>query len=394
MPQHKIKNLIYKVSSNNCKKCYFGIANCDTDDQDKINKILADISLKHKTALYYYRRSNSKKCSDLSVLVFKHSACKLSCVELVRGNKGDKRFQYYIDNFDCVNKPCYIIYKISSPNSEKCFIGSLQCYVDNDSMLDILLQEKINDHINAFQTYKTSKKLIDLATWVIEKGNYTVDILDVIKDGSHTAKLSHYIINNNCFNNFKGVVYKITSPHTKKCYIGSVSCEPYDSSYQDKLNTRFIQHKSCYNHFSKNPSVKYPCTSIELFQFGDCTLHILEFVYDFTLLQREQFYIDRNNSVNTKSNFPRHYLYYKITSDYSDKFFIGLTWKSIAEIRKSIINNSFDHSLINTPDFKQIIQDPEFIIIGLFDTVNDVVDDQLIRSVIDHPDCITSIIIK
>lgn len=82
-----------------------------------------------------------------------------------------------------------------------------------------------------------------------------------------------------------GRIYKITTPHTNKCYIGST---------RRTITQRFNGHKEKNNI----------CSSKELIELGDSIIELLEEVQDINNLQLrilEQKYIDTNNCINIKN---------------------------------------------------------------------------------------------
>ena len=87
----------------------------------------------------------------------------------------------------------------------------------------------------------------------------------------------------------KGQVYKITSEHTEKCYIGST---------KQKLNKRFCDHRC-----------KTNCMSRILFELGECKIEALEVLYNITkqeLKIKEQYYLDllKDKAVNKNKADP------------------------------------------------------------------------------------------
>ena len=81
----------------------------------------------------------------------------------------------------------------------------------------------------------------------------------------------------------KGQVYKISSEHSDKCYIGSTERD---------LNTRFTSHKC-----------DQRCMSKILFELGECKIEALEVLYNITkqeLKIKEQYYLDllKDKAVN------------------------------------------------------------------------------------------------
>jgi hypothetical protein len=86
-------------------------------------------------------------------------------------------------------------------------------------------------------------------------------------------------------------VYKITSPHTDKVYIGST---------KQLLYYRFRQHSSDNNHTS----------SKKIFEYGDAYIECLEEVNKNLLIQREQFYIELygDKCINIRKAISEKYL--------------------------------------------------------------------------------------
>ena len=84
----------------------------------------------------------------------------------------------------------------------------------------------------------------------------------------------------------KGQVYKISSEHSDKCYIGSTERD---------LNTRFTSHKC-----------DQRCMSKILFELGECKIEALEVLYNITkqeLKIKEQYYLDllKDKAVNKQN---------------------------------------------------------------------------------------------
>ena len=84
----------------------------------------------------------------------------------------------------------------------------------------------------------------------------------------------------------KGQVYKISSEHSEKCYIGSTKSE---------LNRRFGNHKC-----------NKKCMSKILFELGECKIEALEVLYNITkqeLKIKEQYYLDllKDKAVNKQN---------------------------------------------------------------------------------------------
>ena len=117
-----------------------------------------------------------------------------------------------------------------------------------------------------------------------------------------------------------GKIYKITSPSTDKIYIGSTT---------QQLNSRFSDHKSCYNTGLNKSSAK-------IIQYNDCIIELIE-EYPCEskreLEHREQFYMDlyseiivnQNNTIGNKK------------AD-SDKFKNSQKYKDWYETNKETLN--------------------------------------------------------
>jgi hypothetical protein len=95
----------------------------------------------------------------------------------------------------------------------------------------------------------------------------------------------------------EGKIYKITSDHTDKIYIGSTT---------NNLNTRMIVHKSHYNKWKDNKTRQY-CSSYKLYNLGDIKYELLE-LYNCNnkkeLLEREAYYIKQNYILVVNKNKP------------------------------------------------------------------------------------------
>tara|TARA_R110002073_G_scaffold192765_1_gene351709 strand:- start:55 stop:495 length:441 start_codon:yes stop_codon:yes gene_type:complete len=90
----------------------------------------------------------------------------------------------------------------------------------------------------------------------------------------------------------EGKIYKLTSPHTDKIYIGSTT--------QKYLCSRMSNHKIKYDKGIRQYS------SYEIFEYGDVSIHLIETCKckNRTELRiREQYHIDRNNCVNIKKTY-------------------------------------------------------------------------------------------
>jgi len=92
-------------------------------------------------------------------------------------------------------------------------------------------------------------------------------------------------------------IYKITSEHTYKIYIGSTT---------KNLNDRITGHKSNYNKWKDNKTRPY-CSSYKLYNLGDIKYELLE-LYKCNnkkeLLQREAYYIKQNYNLVVNKNKP------------------------------------------------------------------------------------------
>ena len=89
----------------------------------------------------------------------------------------------------------------------------------------------------------------------------------------------------------EGKIYKITSPHTDKIYIGSTICS---------LHQRLYIHR--YNHKHKVDKT----TSSKILEYGDASIQLIE-TYKCKnkreLRIREQYHIDNNDCVNIKNAY-------------------------------------------------------------------------------------------
>ena len=79
-------------------------------------------------------------------------------------------------------------------------------------------------------------------------------------------------------------IYKITSPHSKKCYVGKTI---------QRLSTRFNQHRSDYNRWLDMKG--HWCSSIGLLLLGDCSIELIEQTED---NQRERYWINQLDCIN------------------------------------------------------------------------------------------------
>lgn len=86
-----------------------------------------------------------------------------------------------------------------------------------------------------------------------------------------------------------GYIYKLTSEHCDKCYIGSTK----------NIKKRFSIHKSTYKYWKKN-GTGY-CTSFILFELGEVKMELVEtFEYEdrYERDLKERFHIEANECVN------------------------------------------------------------------------------------------------
>jgi len=92
-------------------------------------------------------------------------------------------------------------------------------------------------------------------------------------------------------------IYKITSEHTDKIYIGSTT---------RNLNDRITNHKCYYNKWKDNNTRQY-CSSYKLYKLGDIKYELLE-LYKCNnkkeLLEREAYYIKQNYILVVNKNKP------------------------------------------------------------------------------------------
>jgi hypothetical protein len=95
----------------------------------------------------------------------------------------------------------------------------------------------------------------------------------------------------------EGKIYKITSDHTNRIYIGSTT---------KNLNDRITTHKSYYNKWKDNKTRQY-CSSYKLYNLGDIKYELLE-LYKCNnkkeLLEREAYYIKQNYNLVVNKNKP------------------------------------------------------------------------------------------
>ena len=95
----------------------------------------------------------------------------------------------------------------------------------------------------------------------------------------------------------EGKIYKITSDHTNRIYIGSTT---------RNLNDRITKHKCYYNKWKDNKTRPY-CSSYVLYRLGDIKYELLE-SYNCNnkkeLLEREAYYIKQNYNLVVNKNKP------------------------------------------------------------------------------------------
>jgi len=95
----------------------------------------------------------------------------------------------------------------------------------------------------------------------------------------------------------EGKIYKITSDHTNRIYIGSTT---------RNLNDRITTHKCYYNKWKDNKTRQY-CSSYKLYNLGDIKYELLE-LYNCNskkeLLEREAYYIKQNYNLVVNKNKP------------------------------------------------------------------------------------------
>lgn len=95
----------------------------------------------------------------------------------------------------------------------------------------------------------------------------------------------------------EGKIYKITSDHTSRIYIGSTT---------RNLNDRITKHKCYYNKWKDNKTRPY-CSSYVLYRLGDIKYELLE-LYNCNnkkeLLEREAYYIKQNYNLVVNKNKP------------------------------------------------------------------------------------------
>ena len=78
-------------------------------------------------------------------------------------------------------------------------------------------------------------------------------------------------------------IYKLTSPHSKKCYVGKTI---------GSLSTRFSKHRTNYNRWLEMKGNW--CSSFGLLLLGDCSIELIEETED----QREGYWIQHLDCVN------------------------------------------------------------------------------------------------
>jgi len=92
-------------------------------------------------------------------------------------------------------------------------------------------------------------------------------------------------------------IYKITSDHTDRIYIGSTT---------RNLDSRITKHKYAYNKWKDNNTRQY-CSSYTLYKLGDIKYELLE-LYKCNnkkeLLEREAYYIKQNYILVVNKNKP------------------------------------------------------------------------------------------
>lgn len=94
-----------------------------------------------------------------------------------------------------------------------------------------------------------------------------------------------------------GYVYKISSPSTEKCYIGS-TC--------DSIKLRLQRHQSAFRAYSNNKMTLYT-SSFEIIKFNDAIVEELEevtFTERIELLKREHHYILNNVGLCVNMSIP------------------------------------------------------------------------------------------
>ena len=84
-------------------------------------------------------------------------------------------------------------------------------------------------------------------------------------------------------------IYKLTSPQTDRCYIGSTK--------QKYLSDRVSSHRVQYRRFI-NKKDKLYCSSFEIVQYEDMKYELIEETDD---IRKESFHILNNNSCNIKN---------------------------------------------------------------------------------------------
>jgi hypothetical protein len=95
----------------------------------------------------------------------------------------------------------------------------------------------------------------------------------------------------------EGKIYKITSDHTYRIYIGSTT---------RNLDYRITKHKYAYNKWKEN-NIRPYCSSYKLYNLGDIKYELLE-LYNCNnkkeLLEREAYYIKQNYNLVVNKNKP------------------------------------------------------------------------------------------
>jgi hypothetical protein len=89
----------------------------------------------------------------------------------------------------------------------------------------------------------------------------------------------------------KGKIYKITSIHTDKCYVGS-TCQTY-------LSSRLNGHNNAYKSYLKSDVCSI--RSIDIIKLGDYRIELLELVpctMKAELLIKERWWVDKLDCVN------------------------------------------------------------------------------------------------
>ena len=98
-------------------------------------------------------------------------------------------------------------------------------------------------------------------------------------------------------------IYKLVSPDTDKCYIGSAK----------NLAGRFTQHKKDFDSFSKTQKNDCYCSSLEIMKYRDVAIVELEHIVNGSqryILERESYHIKNTpNTVNKKIPIKDDYEY-------------------------------------------------------------------------------------